>query len=61
MSKIFQFLKEVKNEMLKVVWPSRQETIRMTILVIAFSLVVSLFLGAVDYGFTKLLEIWLNR
>lgn len=56
MTKIFQYLKEVKNELVKVVWPSRRETIKITVIVIVFSLLVSLFLGAVDYGLTKGLE-----
>jgi len=56
MSKIFQYLKEVKNELVKVVWPSRRDTVKMTLIVIVFSLMVSLFLGAIDYGLTKGLE-----
>lgn len=46
---MFQFLIEVKNELAKVVWPSRNDTIRYTITVIVFSLVVSAILGAFDY------------
>lgn len=61
MSKILQFLKEVKNELLKVVWPSRRDTIKMTIIVVVFSVAVAIFLGAVDYGLTKILEQVLKR
>jgi preprotein translocase subunit SecE len=61
MSKIIQFLKEVKNEMSKVVWPSRRETVKMTVIVVVFSVVVALFLGAVDYGLTQVLKIILSR
>lgn len=56
MNKIFQYLREVKNEMRKVVWPSRKETVKMTLIVILFSLLVSFFLGAVDLGLIKLIE-----
>jgi len=56
-----QFLKEAKAELTKVVWPSRKETIRITIAVIVLSLGVALFLGAVDYGLTTLFEYILNR
>jgi len=56
MTSPLQFIKEARAELGKVVWPSRQETIRITIAVIVLSLVVALFLGAVDYGLTKLFE-----
>ena len=52
-----QFIKEAKAELGKVVWPSRKETIRITIAVIAISLVVAAFLGAVDYGLTELFSL----
>lgn len=61
MSKVLQYLKEVKNELVKVVWPSRRDTVKMTIIVIVFSVMVSVFLGAVDYGLSKLLEQVLTR
>lgn len=50
------FLKETRDELKKVVWPSRQEVIRLTFVVITISLVVGLFLGGLDFVFTKLLE-----
>ena len=56
MSKIFQFFRDVKAEMYKVVWPTRQETIRYTALVIVFSVVLSAILGAADFGLLKLFQ-----
>lgn len=56
-----QFIKEAKSELTKVVWPSRTETIRITIAVIALSLSVAVFLGLVDYGLNKLFEYAVNR
>ncbi len=56
MRKIFQFLKDVKAEMLKVVWPSRRDAIRYTLTVIVFSLIVAAILGAADYGLFRLFE-----
>ena len=50
------FLKEVRSEMEKVSWPSRQEAIRLTLIVIGISVVVALFIGALDFGFTKMME-----
>ncbi|MBI2597103.1 preprotein translocase subunit SecE [Candidatus Daviesbacteria bacterium] len=48
------FLKEVKEELLKVTWPSRGQTIRYTILVVAVAVAVGLFLGGLDYILTSL-------
>jgi len=50
------FLRETKDELKKVVWPTRQEVIRLTFVVIAVSLIVGLFLGGLDFVFTKILE-----
>jgi preprotein translocase subunit SecE len=47
------FLKETRDELKKVVWPTRQETIRLTFVVIVVSLLVGLFLGGLDFIFVK--------
>lgn len=52
MGKAISFLKEVKEELSKVAWPSREQTIRYTILVIIVALVVGAFLGGLDYILT---------
>jgi preprotein translocase subunit SecE len=61
MSRVFQFFRDVKAELFKVVWPTRQETIRYTITVIIFSIVIAGILGAADYGLLKLFEKVINR
>lgn len=53
---IFNFFKEVKEELGKVVWPSREQTIRYTILVIIVAAVVGLILGGLDYLLTLLTD-----
>jgi preprotein translocase subunit SecE len=57
----FKFLNEVKNELLKVVWPSKQDTFKYTITVIVFSLIVAFILGAADYGLLKVFQTIVNR
>ena len=52
MPNIFNFFKEVKEELAKVTWPTRQQTIRYTILVILVAVAVGLFLGGLDYLLT---------
>lgn len=61
MNRIIQFLREVKVELGKVVWPSRKEALKITVVVILFSLAIALFLGLIDYGLAKLIAILLNR
>jgi preprotein translocase subunit SecE len=50
----FSFFKDFFDEMKKVTWPSRRETVRLTLMVIAVCAVVGLILGAIDYGFGEL-------
>ncbi|MBI4276470.1 preprotein translocase subunit SecE [Candidatus Uhrbacteria bacterium] len=50
-SKIGSYVVEAIGEMKKVVWPTRQETMQHTLLVIGISLGVAFFIGAVDYVF----------
>ncbi|HBC58828.1 preprotein translocase subunit SecE [Candidatus Azambacteria bacterium RIFCSPHIGHO2_01_46_10] len=54
--KIINFLKEVNSELKKVNWPTREETIKYTGIVIAASLAVAFFLGGLNYLFTYLLS-----
>jgi len=49
-----QFIKEVIAELKKVTWPTRQETIKLTVVVIAISLIVSIFIGGLDILLVKL-------
>ncbi len=55
-NKAFTFLKEVKLEMKMVNWPTRQQTIRYTMIIIGVCLVVAAFLGSLDLLFTTLLD-----
>lgn len=54
--KIIGFLKEVRLELKRVTWPSRQETVKHTLVVIGISLGVAAFLGGLDFLFTWLLN-----
>ncbi len=52
--KIKQFFHEVKVETKKVVYPSREELIGSTWVVIITVIIMALFLGAVDLGLSKI-------
>jgi preprotein translocase subunit SecE len=51
------YFKEVREELTKVTWPTRQQTIQKTTLVIVSSVVVGFYIGALDFIFTKLSEL----
>ena len=52
---IVRTFREVRSEMKKVVWPTREETIRLTIVVIAISVVISVILFTADTVFQYLI------
>ncbi len=49
------FLKESRTELKKVTWPTREETVRYTMAVIAISLALAAVLGGADFIFKALL------
>ncbi len=54
---IQRFIRETRSELKKVVWPTRDMAINLTVLVTAVSLAVGIFLGAVDYVFKWLFQV----
>jgi preprotein translocase subunit SecE len=59
--KPLNFLKEVRSELKRVTWPSRQEAIRLTSVVIIVSALVGVYIGTLDYVFAKLIGLVLGR
>jgi preprotein translocase subunit SecE len=55
-----QFLREVKIELKKVTWPSRKQTIGSTLVVLILVMVISFFLGIVDFGLSNLVRVVLG-
>lgn len=56
LSKITTFLQEVKVELKKVTWPTREEATRYTLAVVGISLGAALFLGLADLAFQWLMN-----
>lgn len=52
--KILDFLSEVRVELTKVVWPTRDQTIRLTFIVILITVMVAFFVGGIDYLLTNI-------
>lgn len=49
-----QFIKEVITELKKVTWPTREETMKLTVVVIVLSVLVGAFVGSLDITFLKI-------
>lgn len=54
------FVRDVRSELRKVAWPSQRETINLTLVVLAFSVAVGLFLGGIDFVFQELFRFLLG-
>lgn len=61
MKSLVQFLGEIKLELTKVTWLTRDETIKLTLMVLLTAAILGGFVGAFDYGFTKLLSVILVK
>ena len=55
-----QFIKEVITELKKVTWPTREETIKLTGMVIIMSVLVGAFIGGLDIILVKIVSIVLK-
>lgn len=55
-SRIKRFFGEAQQELRHVNWPTRQEAVRLTTIVIGISVGLSLFLGAFDFLFADIIK-----
>jgi preprotein translocase subunit SecE len=51
------FLGEVKAELMRVTWPTRQEVIKLTVIVLVVSTALALYIGGLDAILTKVTDI----
>jgi preprotein translocase subunit SecE len=58
---IKQYIQEVIQEIKKVSWPSKQQTINKTVLVIVVSAVVSIYIGGLDVLLQQLMKMLLKQ
>ncbi|MEX0772992.1 MAG: preprotein translocase subunit SecE [Balneolales bacterium] len=57
MGKLKEYFEGVKKEMNKVSWPTQKELIDNTIIVVIFSIIISLFIFGVDQVYSTALEV----
>ena len=55
-NRITRYVREVRAEIRKVTWPSRQEVIRMATVVVVVLMIMSIFMAVVDFGFSRLMQ-----
>ena len=53
---MLNFLREVKVETKRVNWPTREKTIKDTLIVVGFAFAVAVFLSMLDYVFQLILD-----
>ncbi len=53
MQKLLTYLSDTRGELRHVSWPTQRQTMLYTILVIAVSIVTAIYLGLLDFGFTR--------
>ena len=51
---------DVIAELNRVTWPTREETTRLSIMVITVAVIVGIFLGVIDLGFSSIFNFILN-
>ena len=56
-----QFISEVIAELKKVTWPTREETIKLTVMVVVISFVVGGFIGGLDILLVKITSLILPK
>ena len=60
MAKIFQFFKESRAELKKVVWPTKADVLSSIKVVIISTIIVAVLLGLLDLGFSQLFRLILQ-
>jgi len=54
--RLFNYIGEIINELKKVVWLTKREAAYLTVLVLIVSIAAGIVLGALDFGFTGLVD-----
>jgi preprotein translocase subunit SecE len=55
--RIKEYLKDTRGELRKVSWPTRKQAINLTLIVLAVTVVMAAFLGALDFVFAQLIRL----
>ena len=61
MKSVRTFFSEVRSELSKVTWPKRGDIVRLTLIVFLISGVIGLYVGGLDYLFTRVLTLVVTK
>ena len=53
---LIRYFRQTRGEVRKVTWPTRQESQRLTAIVLSVTAIMALFLGILDYLFSNLIQ-----
>ncbi|MBI4101236.1 preprotein translocase subunit SecE [Candidatus Microgenomates bacterium] len=56
MPSVLSYFKGSWQELAKVSWPNREQTLRLTLAVLIFSTVLAVIIGLLDFGLTELVK-----
>jgi preprotein translocase subunit SecE len=57
---IVRYYRETVGELRKVVWPTREEALRLTVVVLLVITLTAMVLGAFDWLFAQLFKVLIN-
>ena len=57
---VVRYLKEVRSEMSKVIWPTREQAINLTSIVLTVMVAMGIFLGLIDYIFGQMIQLLIS-
>lgn len=57
MQGLLQYFREVVQELKKVSWPTKKQTYNSTLLVMGITVIAALYIGGLDYVFSRLMSI----
>jgi preprotein translocase subunit SecE len=58
MDNFIKYLRDTAAELKQVSWPTQRQALLYTVLVIAISAVVALYIGVFDYGFSQFIKLF---
>lgn len=54
--RIVEYFKDTRGELRKVSWPTRQQATNLTLIVLAVTVIMAIFLGSLDFIFASLVR-----
>ena len=59
--RIAHFFRELKSEVKKIVWPTKEQVINNTIVVLVVMLIVGAFIAGLDFGTSQLMRLFFSQ